>query len=529
MAGSEPPAGRGGTLPALLDVAVAVRPDATFLVTEEGGLSYGQFACRVAATAQALRALGVRRGDRVAAPAPNTAETVILLLGCARLGAALLPTNPRGTPGELAGMLVQGRPRLVVADLAAGDAAEVRQVGADAGLPVEDLRSLCSGADATTAPSDARPDDTALLIGTSGSTSAPKIVAHRHSSLVLTAQGFPFWLGLGSADRLLTPLPLFHSNALVYSVFGAIAAGASLVVLPRFSASRFWDQTREFGATQFNILGNIGEILARNPERRDDADNPVRVCSSGWAPPEPRHRAFEQRFGLDLVVGYGLSESPYGTSWPITGPKPFGTIGRLRQHPVLGQINSARVVDDDMRPVPPGAPGVLLLRNPATMQGYFGMPDATAEVLRDGWLNTGDIVSMDETGLVTFVGRSKDIIRRSGENFAPVEVEEVLDAHPGVLVSAVVAVPSPLSDDDAKAFVVRAAAADVTALELLDWCRSRLAQFKLPRYVEFVSELPLTHTNRVAKGKLPRERTPGEHDLEEHRRPRRPHQPARTS
>jgi carnitine-CoA ligase len=148
------------------------------------------------------------------------------------------------------------------------------------------------------------------------------------------------------------------------------------------------------------------------------------------------------------------------------------------------------------------------------MQGYFGMADETKAVLQDGWLNTGDIVRMNEDGYVYFVGRNKDIIRRSGENFAPIEVEEALDSHPGVFASAVIAVPARLADDDAKAFVVRSEASAVTAAELLEWCRDRLARFKLPRYIEFIDELPMTPSQRIAKGQLSRARNAQEVDLE---------------
>ena len=262
----------------------------------------------------------------------------------------------------------------------------------------------------------------------------------------------------------------------------------------------------------------MGEILLRAPESASDAENPVRTCYSGWAPAQPRHRRFEERFDLTMTVGYAMSESFYGTVWPRDA-RPYGTIGALRQHPRLGRINEGKVLDvSSGEEVQDGEVGVLHLRNPATMSGYFHRPDETAAVLRDGWLATGDLVSRDADGNFRFAGRSKDIIRRSGENYAPLEVEEVLAAHPLVVEAAVVAVPSPLADDDAKAFVVTTGAADVTALDIMEWCRERLSSYKLPRYVEFVDALARTHTGRVIKKELPRERTQDEVDLERFRR-----------
>ncbi len=510
-------AATAATIGALLERACTAAPHATFLVTETASYSYHQVSARTESTAAALAAAGVGRGERVVVKLTNSAEFLILFFATARLGAIFAPVNPACTPPELAGIVRQSKARLVVfEDVSPVDREAVASADV-ANVALAELARLTAPSQATIGAA-AQPQDTALLISTSGSTSAPKLVAHSQASTVLGAEGFPAWLGLNGSDRLMTALPFFHSNALVYSTLGTMALGASIVVLKRFSASRFWDQTREFGATQFNLMGSMGEILMRRPELPNDADNPIRICYSAWSPPEPRFRAFERRFGLDMLVGYGLSESFYGTVWPLGEPKPFGTIGHLRQHPALGEINQARVVDEQGQAVGVGEAGTLLLRNPAIMQGYFGMDDASAAVIKDGWLNTGDIVRAEVSGVFTFVGRSKDIIRRSGENFAPIELEEALDAHPAVRMSAVVPVKSTLADDDAKAFVILESQADVTARELLEWCRERVARFKLPRYIEFVEELPTTHTTRVAKGSLSRERNSAEHDVEEFRR-----------
>jgi carnitine-CoA ligase len=503
----------GRTLPELLHRAAGARPGKTFLITPHDELTYGEFAARSGSVAGALVSAGVGHGDRVTVCLPNCTEFVLLLFACARIGAVFAPVNPDATAAELAGLLRQAGPRLVI-----GEQVTPTLLAATRDACIDDdrvvtARALCTGTNVVP-PAAGTPGDTLVLIPTSGSTNAPKLVAHSQSSSVLAAEGFPAWVGLDETDRMLTPLPLFHGNALLYSLLGSLGAAASLVLLPRFSVRQFWDLTREFAVTQFNLIGNMGEILLRTPQRDNDADNPVRVCYSAWAPPEERHREFEQRFGLDIVIGYGLSETSYGTVWPLGGPKPFGSIGRLRQHPALGRINEARIVDENLQPVAPGAPGVLMLRNPAVMQGYFGMADETKAVLQDGWLNTGDIVRMNEDGYVYFVGRNKDIIRRSGENFAPIEVEEALDSHPGVFASAVIAVPARLADDDAKAFVVRSEASAVTATELLEWCRDRLARFKLPRYIEFIDELPMTPSQRIAKGQLSRARNAQEVDLE---------------
>ncbi len=203
-----------------------------------------------------------------------------------------------------------------------------------------------------------------------------------------------------------------------------------------------------------------------------------------------------------MTSGYALSESPYGLVWQ-GGERPFGTLGRPRQHPVLGEINFARVVDDAGADLPPGQTGELLLRNPAVTPGYWGMPqESAAAVTSDGWLHTGDLVTENPDGTYTFVARRKEIIRRRGENLSPLEVEEVIEAHPDVLEAAVVGVPSQLSEEEVKAFVV---ATDDRRLDfgtLTAWVSDRLATFKVPTHWEQLAALPRTPTNRVAKHQL---------------------------
>ena len=291
----------------------------------------------------------------------------------------------------------------------------------------------------------------------------------------------------------MTSLPLFHINAPAYSVLGSVAARASLVLLPRFSASGFIDSARRHDATQFNAIGAMIEILMRQPERPDDADNPLRLAYAGPTPPEERHLEFERRFGLTMTSGYAMSETPYGTVW-AHGTRPYGTLGSPRQHPVLGQVNEARVSPD----------GELELRNPAVMKGYWRMPEETAQVLgADGWLKTGDLVTENPDGTYTFVGRKKAVIRRRGENVAPAEIEEARGSHPDVDEEAVVGVPSELSEEDIKAFVVLRDGASADFDELRDWASQRLTPFKVPSQYEALDALPHTPTGRVAKHRLP--------------------------
>jgi crotonobetaine/carnitine-CoA ligase len=489
------------TIPNLFDAAVEAAGSKTWLLHEDRRFTYAEAARRVRAGAAGLAARGVKHGDLVVATMRNTPEYLFTWLALMRLGAILVPANPASSEVELAGLLAQTQPRLVVDD------DNVDGLFAD---PDTD-----AGIDPGAAGASPRPEDPAVLIPTSGTTGRSKLVTQTHLAYVMAGEGFPWWLELTEDDRLMTSLPLFHINAPAYSVLGSLAARASLVLLPRFSPATFLDSARRYGATEFNAIGAMVEMLMRQPERPDDADNPLRLCYTGPSPTKERQLQIEARFGLRVVCGYALSETPYGLIWR-RGTRPYGTLGSIRQHPTLGEVNEGRVLVDG-RPATPGEVGELELRNPAVMKGYWGMPEETARVLRpDGWLRTGDLVEVGSDGTFTFVGRQKEVIRRRGENLAPGEVEEALAAHPDVIEAAVVGVPSELTEEEVKAFVVlrESGPEAVDLASLHGFLGRRLARFKVPRYLEVVPELPHTATGRVAKHQLPRERTPQEWDAE---------------
>jgi crotonobetaine/carnitine-CoA ligase len=497
------------TIPEFFDAAVAEVPDKVWLVAGDEAFTYAQARERAGRAAAAIGDLGARRGDLVLATMRNTPDYLFTWLGAAYTGAILVTANPRSAPAELAGLIGQVEPRLVVTDPGLDEVmAAARGWGAG---EVVDVARLDDSASAVNGTGPAGPDDPAVLIPTSGTTGRSKLVTQTHRAYVMAGEGFPWWMELRPDDRLMTSLPLFHINAPAYSMLGSVGARASLALLPAFSASGFIDSARRHGATEFNAIGAMLEILMRQPERPDDADNPLRLCYTGPAPPEQRQLEIEARFGLRIVCGYAMSETPYGTIW-ARGTRPFGTLGSIRQHPTLGVVNEGRVMHEG-RPAGIGEVGELELRNPAVMRGYWGMPEETATVLSaDGWLRTGDLVTADPAGTYTFVGRVKEVIRRRGENVAPVEIEEALAGHPDVFEVAVVGVPSELSEEEIKAFLVTAQDADLTAI------RSRaaalLAPFKVPRYMEAVAELPHTPTGRVAKHELPSERSAAEIDFD---------------
>jgi crotonobetaine/carnitine-CoA ligase len=482
------------TIPELFEAAAAEVPDKPWLFHEDEAFTYADARDRIGRAAAALAELGVGSGDLVLATARNRPEYLFTWLAAMYVGAIHVAVDPRSTESELAGLVGQVEPRLVVDD----DNVE--------GLFTRAARALDG-------PGPARPEDPAVLIPTSGTTGRSKLVTQTQRAYTMAAEGFPWWLELTPEDRLMTSLPLFHINAPAYSVLGSVAARASLVLLPAFSAGTFIDSARRHGATEFNAIGAMLEILMRQPERADDADNPLRLCYTGPSPTEERQLEIEERFGLRIVCGYALSETTYGTVW-ARGTRPYGTLGSIRQHPTLGEVNEGRVMNDG-REVAAGEVGELQLRNPAVMLGYWGMREETSRVLiEDGWLRTGDLVRDNGDGTLTFVGREKEVIRRRGENVAPAEIEEVLMSHPDVLEAAAVGVPSELSEEEIKAFLVVRDPADTELPAIRAWAAERLTRFKVPRYLEAVADLPHTATGRVAKHRLERDRTPNEIDFE---------------
>jgi len=496
------------SIPQLLADAAERDADGTWLRTDDVQLSFAETAAAVGGRAATLHEHGLARGDRVVLTARTTPHYLLAWLATTSLGAIAVPTNPASSPAELAGLLAQTQPRLIVTDAELRPLIESIGAASASVLDVDGLESEVTELRTDTAHSD----DIAGLIATSGTTGRSKLVMQTHRAYVMAAEGFPFWMELNSSDRLMTALPLFHINAPAYSMLGSLACGAGLVLLPRFSASSFLDAARRHGATEFNAIGAMLEILMRQPEREDDADNPLRLCYTGPAPERDRHLVIERRFGIRVVCGYAMSESPYGLIWPH-GSRLFGTLGTVRQHPSQGTVNEARVVDDNGADVDPGEPGELLLRNPAVMRGYWGMPDETAATItEDGWLRSGDLVTRDSSEVYTFVARKKEVLRRRGENLSPAEVEEVIQSHPSVVECAVVGVPSELSEEDIKAFVVIAGPADFD--ELHGWTAQRLAAFKVPRYWQRLNALPRTPTQRVAKHLLPPGHAEDEYDAE---------------
>ncbi|MBI3969263.1 MAG: AMP-binding protein, partial [Chloroflexi bacterium] len=336
------------------------------------------------------------------------------------------------------------------------------------------------------------------IMYTSGTTGPSKGVLVSHGQALSIGRFVAAHYGFGSDDVLHVSLPLFHINAMAYSVLTALTADAQVALVERFSASSFWDEIRRYGCTEFNALGATINILFRQPERPDDADNPVRFSIAVPSPAEIFHE-FERRFGLQLLELYAQTETNLVTAIEPNEPARPGSCGRPTK------MFDVRVVDDLDNELPPGEAGEIVVRSkhPFTMMnGYYEMPEKTVEAWRNLWFHTGDRAYRDADGYFFFVDRIKDAIRRRGENISSFELEKTVNSHPLVVESAAVAIPSELSEDDVRVVVVLSDGAALDPAELLAYLEPRLPYFMVPRYVEFRAELPKTPNGKVEKYRL---------------------------
>lgn len=506
------------TVPELLRVAIAEHRDEPFLLWEGTVATFGEFGESVDRAAVMWQQLGVRHGDRVAFLADNSPQFLHAWFGLAKVGGVLTAINTAFTADEIAYIVGHSQSRFALVSQAHVDRFLQAQVSAnrveqvvvlndgdkrrDGGDLLEYADQIAKSA-GDPVPVDLVGDDLISIIYTSGTTGRPKGVMQPHRNFVRTGQSYPYWLDIHAGDRLYMTLPLFHINSQAYSSMGALAAGASIALKRKFSASAFWPDIERYGITHFNFIGAMAMILSQAGTSIEPSRSKVRVAYGGTKLPPAVQEQIEGGLGCKIISGFGMSETTFGFVEDVRGERRTGSIGQPRQHPdPTFPRTEARLVDDDGKDVATGEVGELLLRNGATMLGYFRDEDATAHAMAGGWLHTGDLLRCDADGFYYFVDRKKDIIRRRGENISSVEVERVLLEHPAINGAAVIGVPSELTDEEVLACVTVPDGASVTPAEIIDWCDARLAGFKVPRYVAIVPELPRTGSHKVQKAPL---------------------------
>jgi crotonobetaine/carnitine-CoA ligase len=495
-----------------LAAAARAHPDAVFLRTVEGDLTYAETAGRAGALAGGLQRAGVTAGEPVVLLMHNSLDQVATWFALARLGAVHAPLNTALLGASLAHALRVTGARLVVVDAellpalrdVVADAPDLRQIvvrgmnsaAAPAGLDVTDFAAL---AGAGPAPPAVEVDELgpATVLFTSGTTGVSKGCVLSHRYLVRQAELHAANLGLTAADVLYAPFPLFHIDAATLTVVAALTVGGTAAIGHRFSASRFWDEARVFGATVFNFLGATLTILWKRPPDPRDRDHRVRLA---WGVPMPDWQPqWEQRFGFPLYELYGLTDAGVCAYDPLDSPKRAGSCGRVLDEFEVG------IVDADGRAVPFGTTGEITVRGREpglVMNEYWSMPEATARAFRDGAFHTGDLGRLDADGYLYFHGRAHDAIRRRGENISAYEVEQVLLSHPDVVEAAAFGVASELTEQHVKVCVVLRPGAELDPAQVRAHCVTRAAAFMVPRYVEIVAALPKTPTQKIEKFRL---------------------------
>ena len=498
------------TVPQLLQHQAHRYPDKPLLVCDDTVWTYRDTATRAARAASGLRGRGIATGDRVAMWCDNRPELLETVLGCAWLGAIAVPLNTALRGPGLRHTLADSGARALFVDherlpmLAEVELPETLQ---EVWLPntqepataQESLDLSVTGRPLGTEqslPAEVGPGDTMAILYTSGTTGLPKGVCCPHAQFYWWGVTVSECLEIDEDDVLYTCLPLFHTNAL-NAFFQAVVAGATFVLGSRFSASRFWSELADSGATVTYLLGAMVQILCARPDDEYDARHRTRIALSP-ATPAHSHQEFSRRFGITLVDGFGSTETNM-----LIGAD--ASVQRPGQMGVTLPDFETRVVDQRGLDVAAGTPGELLCRarQPfAFATGYFNNTEATAQGWAGRWFRTGDRVVQDDDGWFTFLDRIKDSIRRRGENISSLEVEQVLTLHPAIESAAAFPVPSDLAEDEVMVAVVPSANQSVDPRELIAYCESKLPYFAVPRYLDVVDTLPLTENGKVQKTAL---------------------------
>ncbi len=502
-------------LGSLLEENLAERPDAEWLVFEDRDGAREAFTFRafdeaVARLATGLRGLDVAPGTKVVVHLRNCPELLVAYFAIMRLGGVVVPNIVANLVPETEHVVAHSDAEVVITSAAYAELFEavlprtpgVRAVvmtardGRASGVAYDDLAAC---APLTDAPSVAS-EDVAEMIFTSGTTARPKAVMLTHANLLWAGERSVRDFLLRPDDRLLTALPLFHGNAQALALLPALTVGCPLVVLEEYRATRFWGQVRGHRATLTGLVAMLLRTLMAQPPSPHDRDHALRVVNYAINVPDAEKDAFEERFGVTLCNGYGLSEAMLTVAHvPIHRPKRWPSVG------LPGADRHVRIVDDEGAEVTTGEVGEIIVHGipgRTLMQGYYKDPEATAAAIRDGWLHTGDHGWVDELGYLYFFDRKKDVIKRAGENVSAMEVETTLLEHPEIALAAVVAVPDPIRDEAVKAFVVRRPGSELQPEAIRAFCAERLAHFKVPSIVELRDELPLTSVGKVEKKAL---------------------------
>ena len=484
-------------IPELLQQRAAAGPEKIFLFSEadQRQFTYSEFVQAVGRAAGMLASHGVGKGDVVSLLLPNSVEYIVAYFACWRLGALAGPVNGHLKTQEIEYVVSNSESKLMLVNsefLAKVDGSRV---------PVKVFDSeRQAGEGFTEVRAEIELQDEAIIIYTSGTTGKPKGCLLTHGNVIANARQISTWLGFTEQDRLLTVMPLFHMNAVSVTTMSALYAGGSTVVSQKFSASRFWQIISDYQITSFGSVATmLSMLLSTYPDGVPAGlkTDQLRFAMCGSAPvPAEVLRRFEETFNCLVVEGYGLSESTCRSTFnPPDERRRPGSCG-------LPIGNEMRVVDDGDRDVPEGELGEIVLRGENILKGYFKNEAATASAFRNGWFHTGDIGYRDADGFYYIVDRKSDMIIRGGENIYPREIDEVLYQHPQIAAAAVIGVADQLYGEEVAAVVVLKPGANLSEAEVIEFCKARLADYKCPKAVRFVADIPKGPTGKLLKREL---------------------------
>lgn len=511
------------TLNKMLELKAETHCDKPFLqYEEESPLTFREVNETVNKIAHGLAKLGVEKGEKVLIFLPNCLEFIYTWFAVNKLGAVEVPVNTAYKGYFLEHIANNSRAKVMVVDQEFLDRVKASEeqlehleklivrgrkgVDTDKLLPFGkfelSLYELLYDNPSHDPRIEVSYKDIQSIMYTSGTTGPSKGSLAAHAWMHTTAERHISMLHMIDQDIYLLYLPLFHGNAQAMIVMPCLIVGAKIVIYERFSASGWIDMVRKSKATLTNLVGVTMDLVFRQPERLDDGDNNLRAINA-YPCPATIYEPFKKRFRVEQILEiYGMTETGYVTIMPF-GDYRAGSCGKVAE-----DFIEARIADSDTdEELPPNQVGEMLVRPkiPWTLNcGYNEMPDKTAEAYRNAWFHTGDALKVDEDGYYYFVDRIKDALRKGGENISSFEVEKVINDHPAVAESAIIAVKSEFhgGEDEVKACVVLKPRQTLTPEELLDWCDDRMPHFSVPRYLEFLESLPKTPTEKIMKGKL---------------------------
>ncbi len=490
------------TIPELLEFGASAHP----ALAVPGGpvVTYDSLRRQVNDVADQLRRMGIGRGDRVAIVLPNNIDTIIAFLAVASTATAA-PLNPAYKAEEFRFYIEDsGAKALITSEHSpqeAGQTVPSSVVRIMASLSSEGQLSLSSPGRELRRPTDGGcgPDDVALVLHTSGTTSRPKKVPLAHRNLVVSAQNIVATYELSPEDVSLCVMPLFHIHGLVASTLATLLSGGTVVVPPRFNALNLWRVVQDHRATWFSAVPSMHEALLKRARSKDSGDGGVlgreglRFIRSSSAPLSTGTMLeMEERFGVPVVEAYGMTEAAHQMA---SNPLPPGT----RVPGSVGQGTGVRIgtMDEEGSLQPPGATGEVVIQGPSVIEGYEDNPQANADSFTDGWFRTGDQGFLDDQGYLTLVGRIKELINRSGEKVSPVEIDDVLLSHPAVSEAVAFGIPHATHGEAPAAAVVLNA--QTSQRQLVAYCREHMADFKVPRVIHIVDAIPRTATGKVQR------------------------------